>query len=125
MSFDIHFQRFEDGDAGTGGGDEARRVLGPYLQPSVTTPERIERDGSSAEIYGLEDGSMMVTHIQGDGLWGLLVDAAREAEWAIMPVGCPAIVFSQAMIDALPEGLDVDAVIISSGHELYETILAR
>ncbi|MEV8271719.1 hypothetical protein [Microbacterium sp. NPDC077184] len=124
MSFDIHFQRFEDGDAATGGGDEARRVLGPYLRPTALTPERIERDGSSAEIYGLEGDSMMVTRIEGDGLWDLLVDAARAAQWAVMPVGYPAIVFSQAMLDALPEGLDEDAVIIASGDELRETILA-
>jgi hypothetical protein len=124
MSFDIYFQRFKDGDAGSGGGDEARRVLGPYLRRAEGTLERLESDGSSAEIYGLESDSMMVTHIEGDGLWDLLVHAARAADWTVMPVGCPAIVFSQAMLDDLPEGLDEGAVIISSGDELRETILA-
>lgn len=123
MSFDIHFQRFNDGDAGTGGSDEARRVLGPHLRPSAAAPERIERAGSSAEIYGLEHDSMMITRIDGDGLWDLLVEAARAAEWAVMPVGYPAMVFSQPMLDALPEGLAEEARIISSGDELREAIL--
>lgn len=123
MSFDIHFQRFEAGDAGAGGGDAARKVLGPYLQPSEAAPERLERGGSEAEIYGLDDDSMMITHVDGDGIWDLLVEAARAARWTIMPVGCPVCVFSREMLDALPHELDEDAVIISSGADLRDVIV--
>ena len=52
-----------------------------------------------------------------------MVEAARAARWAIMPTDCPVCVFSQEMLDALPEGLDEDAVIISSGTQLSELIL--
>lgn len=124
MSFDIFFQRFEGGDSATAGGEEARLVLAPYLRPSAAAPERIEHAGSVADVYGLNDGGMMVNHIEGDGLWDVLVEAARAAEWTIMPTDCAVCVFSQEMLDALPEGLDADAVIISSGAQLSELILA-
>ncbi|MEJ3406103.1 hypothetical protein WDJ51_15315 [Rathayibacter sp. YIM 133350] len=123
MSFDIHFQRFVNGDAGYGGGDEVRRVLGPYLRPSADNPERIDHPGGSAEIHGLDDSSMMVTHVDGDeAIWDVLVQAAVAGEWTIMPIGCPACVFSSAMLASLPVGLDEDAVVIDSGSQLLTLI---
>lgn len=96
------------------------RICGPRRR----LPSESSAMGVQPEIYGLEGDSMMVTHIDGDGLWDLLIDAARAADWAVMPVGFPPLVFSQGVLDALPEGLGQDAVITSSRDELREMILA-
>ena len=124
MAFDIYFQHFENGDAGTEGADEALRVLGPYLRPSADAPERIEHPGGTADIYGVDDTGMMINHLEGDALWDLLVETAIAAQWTIMPVGSPVCVFSDAMLEALPEGLDEDAIMISSGEQLRRAILS-
>ncbi|MCE4025449.1 hypothetical protein LXM50_05645 [Microbacterium sp. Au-Mic1] len=124
MSFDIYFQRFENGDAASGGGAAASEVLRAFLRPSPQNPERIEHPGGSAEIYGLSDEGMMATHVDGgDAIWDLLVSTARAANWTILPVGCAVCIFTTEMEAALPEGLGDDGVkIIESGADLLRVI---
>ncbi|MGN7861273.1 hypothetical protein ACTJI8_11870 [Microbacterium sp. 22303] len=124
MSFDIYFQRFENGDAGSGGGAAAAEALRAFLRPSPENPQRVEHPGGSAEIYGLSDSGMMATHVAGGGeeIWDLLVSTARVANWTIMPVGCPVCVFTAEMEAALPEGLGVGVEIIESGADLLRVI---
>jgi hypothetical protein len=88
MSFDVYFQPLASGDAGTTGRDAVVGVLSPYLWPSPDAPTRIVHPEGTADVYGLTDDSMMVNHIEGAGLWSLLVEAARAGRWAIMPIGC-------------------------------------
>ena len=128
MSFDVYFQRFVDGDADESGRDEVVAVLAPYLKPSVETPGRIEHPAGNADVYGLGDGDgdgdgdgMMINHIE-DGLWDLLVEAARAGRWAIMPIGCPTCVFNAAMLANLPEDLRQDAVVVNSGADVRDLI---
>ena len=124
VSFDIYFQRFENGDAGSGGGAAAAEALRAFLRPSLENPQRVEHPGGSAEIYGISDSGMMATHVAGgEEIWDLLVSTARAANWTIMPVGCPVCVFTTEMEAALPEGLGVGGVeIIESGADLLRVI---
>lgn len=124
VSFDVFFQRFENGDAADGGGAEATEILREFLRPSPEQPERIEHPDGSAEIDGLDDNGMMLTHIDdATGLWDLLVSAARAANWTIMPVGCPVCVFSSDMEAALPRELvDFGVVVITNGTDLLRVV---
>ena len=122
MSFDVYFQPLASGDAGTTGRDAVVGVLSPYLWPSPDAPTRIVHPEGTADVYGLTDDSMMVNHIEGAGLWSLLVEAARAGRWAIMPIGCPVCVFDKAMLADLPDELRSDATIVESAAEVVALI---
>lgn len=122
MSFDVYFQPFASGDAGTAGRDSVVGVLSPYLWPSPDAPSRIVHPEGTADVYGLTEDSMMVNHVEGAGLWSLLVEAARAGRWAIMPIGCPVCVFDEAMLADLPDELRSDAAIVESAAEVVALI---
>ena len=95
-----------------------------------TCCRRLRHPGSSRIWAGPQrstafaDDSMMITHITGDQMWDLLLEAARAGRWAIMPVGCPVFVFDEAMLNDLPEVLRPSAQMVSSGAELLAAIRA-
>jgi hypothetical protein len=122
VSFDVFFQPFAAGDAGEGGRKEVLGVLGPYLLPSAAAPRELAYLGGTAEVYGLDDDSMMINHIAGDRIWDLLLEAARAGRWAIMPVGCPVFVFDEEMMNDLPEVLRPSAQVVHSGAEMLAAI---
>jgi hypothetical protein len=122
VSFDVYFQRFRGGDAEDGGGAEARMVLAPFLRPIGEGAEQLAFGDGTAEVYGLDDDGMMVAHIEGESAWGILVDAARAAEWAIMPVGTPACILDESKIADLPEELRGDVCVIATGDDLQALI---
>jgi len=79
MSYDVHLQRIRDGKLAEGGNDLVRAALTAHL---VRHGEEITNlraaDGDTAEVYGLKETSgFMATHIGGDPVWDLLVQAAR------------------------------------------------
>jgi hypothetical protein len=65
---------------------------------------------------------MMANHFTGQKPWDLLVEGARSAEWAIMPVGCPTCLTDQAQRIHLPEGLKEDVALVATGEELVRVI---
>ncbi|MFJ5955383.1 hypothetical protein ACIQC5_05420 [Paenarthrobacter sp. NPDC092416] len=123
MSFDVYFQRFKDGDAAAGGGEIMRQTLQPFIVRE--DPERgfarVEYGAGSFDAY-LGDDTLLANHIVGDKPWDLLVEGARAAEWVILPVGCPPCVTDESQRVHLPEGLDQDVVMVSSGEELLQKI---
>jgi hypothetical protein len=121
VSFDVYFQAFEAGDA-PGGGDAARAVLDPYLTGVAPGAHLLSCAGGSADVYGLDSDSMMVTHIEGVCAWSLLVEAARAASWVVMPVGCPVCVLDEVQLEHLPEELRDDVRVITSGEDLLAVI---
>lgn len=124
MSFDVFFQRFTDGDAGVGGGDQMRRVLAPFMvREDQSRYVLVEYGDGTADVY-LSDNSMMANHVSGESPWEILVQGAGAADWVILPVGCPACITAEAQRQHLPDGLGDDAVLVSSGEELLRVILS-
>jgi hypothetical protein len=124
MSFDIYFQRFKAGEADSAGSEEALRVLGPFLSRHAPEGSVIVHPAGTAEVYGLraDEGGMMVTHVNGEGLWNLLAATAIAAQWTVMPVGCRTCVFSSEMQAELPDGLKENVAIIETGEDLLRVI---
>ncbi|WP_422934220.1 hypothetical protein [Sinomonas sp. P47F7] len=124
MSFDVFFQGFRDGEAGTRGSDQMRQVLQPYIvrEDGDQRFALIECGDGSADVYlGGRDG-MMANHISGEQPWDLLVQGARAADWVIIPVGCPICITHETQRRHLPDGLDEDVVLVSSGDDLLRLI---
>jgi hypothetical protein len=123
MSFDVFFQRFRDGDADPGGVEAMRSVLAPHIareEPEHSFAHVVFGDGA-ADVY-LSDGSMLANHIAGEQPWGLLVEGAKAAGWAIMPVGCPVLITDESYRAHLPDGLAEDAVNVLTGKDILRVI---
>lgn len=82
---------------------------------------RVEYGDGSADIH-LSPDSMMANHVTGSEPWDLLVRGAKAARWVIMPVGCPACITDESDRLHLPEGLDDEAILITTGDELLRAI---
>lgn len=123
MSFDVFLQGFLDGDARPGGVDTMRRALAAHIEHE--DPETgflsVRCDDGIGEIYTSSDG-VMATHIGGTQLWDALVRGAVDADWVIIPVGCPTCITHEGQRAHLPEGLDEDAVLVRAGEELLRVI---
>ncbi|WP_418606442.1 hypothetical protein [Georgenia sp. SUBG003] len=79
MSFDVYFQRFRDGEAEPGGGEQMRQVLEPFIvreEPELDFA-RLEYGDGSADVYLGGDG-MMANRVAGDLPWELLVQGAEK-----------------------------------------------
>lgn len=123
VSFDVYFQRFQDGRAVPGGGEEMRRVLTPYLarEDPAHSFARLEYGDGSADVY-LDSDSMMVNHVAGEQPWDLLVEGARAAGWVVMPADGPTCITGEAQRAHLPDDLAGEVVAIESGLDLVRVI---
>ena len=65
---------------------------------------------------------MMTNHVSGEAPWDLLVDGAKAARWVILPAGCPTCITDESQREHLPEGLDGEVVLVTSGAELLAVI---
>lgn len=123
VSFDIFLQSFRCGEAASGEPGAVLRELGPYL---AGTPSggyaRVRTGDGSADVYGLGGAGLMINRASGELIWQLIVDVARAAGYAIMPVGCAVCVVRYEMIDDLPGDLQDGAVVVRSGDELLKAI---
>lgn len=82
---------------------------------------RIEVGDGGADLY-LDDDDMMANHISGTEPWDLLVDGAKAAGWVILPAGCSTCVTDDGQRKHLPEGLDLDVRVVTSGADLIDVI---
>lgn len=123
MSFDVYFQRFRNGDTEPGGGDAMHEVLAGYIVRDE--PERsfarVEYGDGSADIY-LSPDAMKADHVTGVEIWDLLVRGARAAKWVIMPVGCPTCITDESDRTHLPDGLNDEAALVTTGDDLLRVI---
>ena len=81
--------------------------------------------GERANILGLDSANgFMANHVEGERPWNLLVEAARAAEFAIMPVGCPVCVPSANIADHLPPELVAEegVRVVNTGRDLLAVI---
>ena len=124
MSFDVFAQGFSGGAAAESGGDEAAAVLAPHIADRRDGWARLARPYGSMEVHGLGTGrhSLMFNHVDGGGAWDLIVDAARAANWVLMPIGCGTFVTDRRQRDHLPDGVPRPVVEVRSGTELIAGI---
>jgi hypothetical protein len=123
VGFDIFLQGFAGGDACTAGSAAAERVLTPFVLGEADEAfARLQTDDGGAEVYGLGSDSLLVSRPTGQRVFGLLVEAASVAGWAIMPVGCATCVTDDAVIKELPDELRDDVVLVRSGDDLMDVI---
>jgi hypothetical protein len=123
VSYDVHFQRFNAGEAIPGGGDRARAVLEPYF--TETDPQhsfaRLTVGDDGADVY-LDDNDMMVNHAGGERVWDILIEAATAAEWTILLPDGPPCLTSPTQRSELPEELASEAVLVTNGADYLEVL---
>jgi hypothetical protein len=124
VSFDIYLQPFRDGGSGTGDGEAAMKLLAPLVARRENNWARIATADGEADVYGIDNAAtgLMVNHVGGSEVYGLLYDLARSARFIVMPVGCPTCIADPAMREHLPESIAVDAVLVESGDHLRRII---
>lgn len=100
-----------------------RSVLGPHIareEPETSFAHVVFGDGT-ADVY-LSGDSMLANHVAGEQPWDLLVEGAKAAGWAIMPVGCPVLITDESDRVHLPDGLAEDAVRVLTGADILRLI---
>jgi hypothetical protein len=126
VSFDIFLQGFVGGDGAPGDRAAAIAIVAPLLAGPVSDGfGRIVTADGEADIYGLADNDqgLMINHASGRQIWQLIVDVARAAGYAVLPVGCPVCVVDDAMIGHLPDELRQDALLVLDGGDLERAIV--
>lgn len=126
VSFDTFLQGFVGGDSAPGDRAAAIAIVTPLLAGPVSAGSgRIVTADGEADIYGLGDSEqgLMINHASGLQIWQLIVDVARAARYAVLPVGCPVCVVDEVMIGHLPDELRRDAVLIHDGGDLKRAVV--
>lgn len=126
MSFDIYLQRFRGGEACETDAQALEDVLAPHIaqRDDATGFALLRLPDGDAELYGVDDlaSGFMINHASGLAVFDLIVDLARLADLAIMPVGCHAAVASAQALAELPLELAGDAVVVTSGTDLWRVV---
>src|SRR5262245_18451139 len=123
MSFDIFVQAFRHGNRHDVGASAVHDALAPFLVEGKGG-WHLRAGLSSAELYGVENlgTGFMVTHVDGDELWDVLVQVARACDLVIMPVGVATAITRPDQVRHLPEEIREGAELVTSGAELRELI---
>jgi hypothetical protein len=123
VSFDIFLQRFVGGDGADADTNALRVALEPYLVLVAGNP-RLRVGDAQAEIYGEDDlaSGFMVNHVDGPGVYEVLVAAAHAGDLVIVPVGCPTAIIDERQRAELPEELGAEAIRVGTGPELQRLI---
>ena len=126
MSFDIILQGFVRGDGAPGNRAAAIAIVTPLLAGPVSDGfGRIVTADGEGDIYGLDDNDqgLVINHATGRQIWQLIVDVARAAGYAVLPVGCPVCVVDEVMIGHLPDQLRQNAVLVRDGGDLERAVV--
>lgn len=121
MSFDVYLQAF--GREQTDHSSRVLTVIDGLLDDGRTA---IVTSDGSADVYGLDERpvvGLMFNHIVGLRAWDVIVDVARAAGFAILPVGAPTCIVDPDQEQAIPDDLAAEGVVlVSSGTELLRVI---
>ncbi|WP_188037173.1 hypothetical protein [Actinotalea sp. JY-7885] len=92
-------------------------------EPEFDFAELGFEDGT-ADLYGIRDPGtgFMVNHVGGERAWDLLARVLEAGSMTLLPMGEPAIVWSEAVRAHLPDDFIARAVIVSSGADLRRAI---
>jgi len=126
VSFDIILQGFVRGDGAPGNRAAAIAIVTPLLAGPVSDGfGRIVTADGEGDIYGLDDNDqgLVINHATGRQIWQLIVDVARAAGYAVLPVGCPVCVVDEVMIGHLPDQLRQNAVLVRDGGDLERAVV--
>lgn len=125
MSFDIFVQGFRDGASREADADALRAALAPYLV-RTELGWNLRAGRSTAEIHGVEHlpTGFMITHVDGDELYDVIVHVAAACDLVIVPVGVAAAITREQQRDHLPEVLRGAAVLVTSGADLRAVIVS-
>lgn len=121
VSFDVYLQDFLDEHP-----DRSESVGQCIIAPLLDARgQNITADGSAA-VHGAGDvplNGLMFNHIDGELAWDVVVQAAVEGEWVIMPIGGSVCVVRKEDVDTLPEELHTVGVVhVRSGAELRRAV---
>lgn len=121
MSFDVYLQAF--GGEQTDHSSRVLTVIDGLLDDGRMA---IVTSDGSADVYGLDERpvvGLMFNHIVGLRAWDVIVEVARAAGFAILPVGAPTCIVDPDQERALPDDLAAEGVVlVSSGTELLRVI---
>lgn len=128
MSFDVHVQRFVDGEPADATSAQLRDLIAPHVarrEPNFDFAE-LHFDDGTADLYGIDNpgGGFMVNHVGGESAWHLVAAVAAAGSMTIIAPGVPAMIVSEAMRVDLPDDLAGDAVVVVTGADVLRTILA-
>lgn len=100
-----------------------RSVLAPHIvrEEAESSFVHVVFGDGAADVY-LSGDSMLANHIAGEQPWDLLVEGAKAAGWAIMPVGCPVLITDESDRAHLPDALSEDAVNVLTGKDILRVI---
>lgn len=126
MSFDVYAQRFVDGEPADADSEVLRELLAPHVArvESDFGFAELRFDDGSLDFYGVDEpgSGFMVNHVSGQLSWDLIALVAARGDMALIAPGVPPMVFSEAARGNLPEGLDGEAVVVTSGADILRTI---
>lgn len=99
-----------------------RTALAPHVTQEDDSFLHVRFGDGEADLYLQHDG-MMANHVSGRDPWDLLVKAAQDADWVIMPMDRPTCLTRPSQRKELPEALaDNDVVLIDTGADLLRVI---
>lgn len=119
MSYDVFVQRFRAGGPADADVALLQRMLAPsMLQPAVNGFATLTTGDGGADCYGIDSGSLMVNHCEGDEIWDLLVAVAEAGGLTIVAHGLPTCVTDPTQVAELPTALRDDVAVVRSGADL-------
>jgi hypothetical protein len=90
------------------------------IEPVTPDSTWIRTIDGAAQIFGLHDAAngFMINHASGRVIWDALINVAELTAMTILPIGAPACVTRAELLDQLPEELNVNARIVTTGEQL-------
>jgi hypothetical protein len=123
MSYDVFVQRFRAGGPADADVALLQRMLVPsMLQPAVNGFAALSTADGGADCYGIDSGSLMVNHCEGDEIWDLLVAVAEAGGLTIVAHGLPTCITDPAQVAELPTALRDDVAVVRSGADLRRLV---
>lgn len=123
MSHDVFVQRFRAGGPADADVESVQRALAPSMRaPAVGGFATLTTADGGADCYGIDSGSLMVNHCEGDEIWDLLVAVAAADGLTIIAHGLPTCVTDPAHVPELPAALRDDVAVVRSGADLRRLV---
>ncbi|MET7731099.1 CbrC family protein [Streptomyces sp. NPDC005402] len=127
MSYSLYLCRFADGQPVPMDETAIRDVLGPVTvggMPPTGVPGSWDleaEDGGGSEVYGDALG-LTFNRFSAGRILDRVAELARRTGAAVLPLGCPALLTSQAARRHLPESLRAEVIVVApealTGHTI-------
>ena len=124
MAFDIFLQSFAEGQPQEIDLASVRRVFSANGATLNEANHRVSVIDGGCDIFGLGGSSsdgLMVNHVDGEQIWGVIYEIAVDQCLTIMPVGCPVVVTADESLEDLPIDLG-SGIVVQSGADLRRVV---